>query len=306
MSLYGLKNVVLSEDAQKRVLKPTVDGHKTDVRVNRQIDPVIKELAILKPTWKFVAHQISAQGVDENGVYRFVASKFAVEEDGEYLGYIDTEYVGRDYKILVHNNRIMAGRERGRGYTTDDSKKAITKRMFGRKSVKERIDQAAVQAENYVSRAQSRHSNMHNDALGVVERAAKEYVMGPGLDAFLKYVQETMPAHQSDRIMQSKQKADATLAEMMVLGNIRSKLGTKHSALVVRDMDQYIVRVGDNVQLYDDNTLPPQLRGGLGMLKLVEKEHFVEGSGCRVSDDVFVVVLSEELDTNKVSQGEDE
>jgi hypothetical protein len=69
-------------------------------------------------------------------------------------------------------------------------------------------------------------------------------------------------------------------------------------------MGQYIVRVGDNVQLYDDNTLPVEMRGKLGLLKLVEKEHFIDSAGCRVSEDVFVVVLDEEASPNNVNQGE--
>jgi hypothetical protein len=52
--------------------------------------------------------------------------------------------------------------------------------------------------------------------------------------------------------------------------------------------------VGDDVQLYDDNSLPETMRGKLGMLKLVDAEYFIENVGCRVNDEVFVVLMDEE------------
>jgi hypothetical protein len=63
---------------------------------------------------------------------------------------------------------------------------------------------------------------------------------------------------------------------------------------VVKDGGKYLVKVGDDVQLYDDNSLPEIMRGRLGMLKLVEAEYFIEGVGCRVNDEVFVVLMDEE------------
>jgi predicted Zn-dependent protease len=63
----------------------------------------------------------------------------------------------------------------------------------------------------------------------------------------------------------------------------------KHALIVLAD-GKYIVKVLDNVQLYDDTTLPHDLRGKLGMLKLVEAEQMVTGIGCRVSDEIFVVL----------------
>jgi hypothetical protein len=37
-----------------------------------------------------------------------------------------------------------------------------------------------------------------------------------------------------------------------------------------------------------------ELRGKLGMLKLVEKEQMVTGIGCRVNDEIFVLILENE------------
>jgi hypothetical protein len=70
----------------------------------------------------------------------------------------------------------------------------------------------------------------------------------------------------------------------------------KHALIVLAD-GKYIVKVLDNVQLYDDTTLPHDLRGKLGMLKLVEAEQMVTGIGCRVSDEIFVVLHESNAET---------
>jgi hypothetical protein len=41
-------------------------------------------------------------------------------------------------------------------------------------------------------------------------------------------------------------------------------------------------------------TLPVELRGKLGMLKLVDNEAMVTGIGCRVSNEIFVLLMEEE------------
>jgi len=48
--------------------------------------------------------------------------------------------------------------------------------------------------------------------------------------------------------------------------------------------------------LYDDNTLPQEMRGKLGMLKLVEAEQFVTDTGCRINDETFILILEEVKD----------
>ena len=68
--------------------------------------------------------------------------------------------------------------------------------------------------------------------------------------------------------------------------------GKRVSTILVSGKE-YIVQTLDNVQLYDDTTLPEHLKAKLGMLKLVEEEQVVTGIGCRVSVDAFVVALDD-------------
>ncbi len=312
--LMGFKNVFTDDDMDKYIQNRAPSGYNISVIPHPILAPLVKELAILKPTWQLVCTDVSKHTQSDLDVV-FAGTTFAVRENGEFLGLFKREYARRDYRILVRNQRIMQGRERGSGYATDDWKKALTKikRAFGRKSTQERVAEAYETMSNYVSRAEYDRREQHKDTMRPVISAAHNYVMGDGFATFMEHVRNHLPRHIADQLVEATYKAETIKSEMVVLEDIRSKIGTKKSALIIKDMDQYIVRVNDNVQLYDDNTLPVVLRGKLGMLKLVEKEHFIEGTGCRVTDEIFVVVMddeivlqSEQLEQEEQSDGDQE
>jgi len=66
------------------------------------------------------------------------------------------------------------------------------------------------------------------------------------------------------------------------------------------DEGKYLVKTDDNVQLYDDTTLPVKFREKLGLLKLVNEKQFVTDVGCRVSKEIYVLKL------DKQTEGENE
>jgi len=65
---------------------------------------------------------------------------------------------------------------------------------------------------------------------------------------------------------------------------------TGEHVLIYTKSGKYVVKTIDNVQSYDDNTLPEEYRGKLGMLKLVEVNQCVSDVGCRTHDDTFLIV----------------
>ena len=60
------------------------------------------------------------------------------------------------------------------------------------------------------------------------------------------------------------------------------------------------MRIGDNVELYDDNSLPLDVRMKMGMLKLVQDEEYLTDVGCRVTSEIFVLLVD---DLTNVSEG---
>lgn len=288
-----LRNVILSDDAKETIAKRTPAGFVSEYHLHQKLEPVIGEIAQLHPTWTFTA--VSAiRDTQEDGIQNFKLMGFSVQADSEVLGTIAVDRGGKNYtyKILINCPRIQAARQRSGGYATEDSKKAIAKvkKMFNPMTATERVRKGSESAADYIQSAVYRHRSEVDKVRRTVHVAAQNYVRGPGFEQFMLYVTTQMDEGERAKVLCAKN-TDAVLTdELAVLENLRDQLGTDKSVLVVRDMDKYIVRVGDNLELYDDNTLPAELRGKLGMLKLVDKEHFVSGAGCRVTDDVFVLV----------------
>jgi len=95
-------------------------------------------------------------------------------------------------------------------------------------------------------------------------------------------------------ILEHLTKLEDVKADMVTIKETTDAFQNQKTALVVLADGKYIVKIRDNVQLYDDVTFPHELRGKLGMLKLVEKEQMVTGIGCRVNDEIFVLLLEDE------------
>jgi hypothetical protein len=81
---------------------------------------------------------------------------------------------------------------------------------------------------------------------------------------------------------------------------VQEEFTKSKTALVVKDLGKYLVKIGDNVELYDDNTLPVDMRMKLGMLKLVNDEQYITDIGCKVSSEIFVLLVD---DLTNVSEG---
>jgi hypothetical protein len=64
-------------------------------------------------------------------------------------------------------------------------------------------------------------------------------------------------------------------------------------AVVIQVDGGYIVKTGDKVEMMDDTTLPHTMKAKLGMLKLVDNEHFITNVGGKVKADVFVLTPEE-------------
>ena len=106
---------------------------------------------------------------------------------------------------------------------------------------------------------------------------------------FLAYV-NGLPESEKKPMLKKLEETKKFKDDMLTIESIRNRFGDNKAALVIKDEGKYLVKIGQDVQVYDDNTLPVEMRGKLGMLKLVEAEHFVSDIGCRINDEIFVVL----------------
>ena len=288
MNTLELNNVELSTKVAKNVKESTRELKGVD----KLIDPVVQRLAVLNPLWRFVVESVTYDNSTDPQSLK--ATDFKVMEAGEELGSISKEYHGRDYVIQISNERISEGRMRRGGYKTKDADKAIlkAKKMFFKLKPSERVDKARKDASGVIQQqARRKDREMYNHA-ETIQTAAHKFIMGTGFSLFLEHI-KTMAESEQIKIYKAQAEYERIGEEMLTIEKVKSQFEDGKTALVIKDDGKYLVKIGDAIQLYDNNTLPEDMRGKLGMLKLVEAEAFVSNTGCRINDEVFVVVVEE-------------
>jgi len=294
MNTLSLSNVVIGEDLQKSLDK---EGLKL-TGVFGMLDPVVSRLASLNPLWTFVINS-SGLGTGSNRV----ASGFSVKLDGELLGTIGLSYMGQRGKVIaICNDRIGKGRQRSDSYRTVDADKAIlmAKKMFGKMNPSERISKAKDAAERVVTRASWNKERERTQHQSLVKNEMLAWVETKGHDMFMKYIKiEAIPSLKH-KVTTSMEKVALLDTEMKTIEKVQEDFSNNKTALVVKDSGKYLVKIGDKVDLYDDNTLPLDMRMKMGMLKLVEDEQYLTDVGCKVTSEIFVLLVDE---LTNVSEG---
>ena len=301
MDLFKLHNVVIDSNAIKELHRRAPDK-KLQLGMCRTLHPVFSKLVVDKPTWRF--NIPGFVGVTLNDAdFNCEARSFHIFENGELLGTVSREFSSGYYKILITNERIKKERQRASGYKTDNVDRAIAfiRKNFRPNTTLENVNSKSEQAEEFLERALRNHEQKHRSVSHVYISAAQQYVLVDGFEAFLDYAKARAGDKHWDRVLSGYHTAEMLRQELASISAVREAFGAGNTALIIRDADKYIVRIGDAVKMVDDNGLHEELRGKLGLLKLVEKEQIVPDVGCRVSDEVFVVMLEA---PNKVSEGE--
>ena len=241
---------------------------------------LIVELATRNPLWNFVITDVRP--------YNKTVQTVTAYQHGENLGYIEWDYFRGDYGFEIGNDRIEKARERSRAYKTHDEKKALAaiKKTFSPKNVSEKVLEAVKDAKKLLGEQSYHKRREHSTAEHAVEKHAVEFV---------KTIWAQYEAH-----METQGKAHILSkwreveVEMKTLDELSSAFEKGRSALVIKTDGQYIVKTGDKVEIMDDTTLPADMRAKLGMLKLVEDEHFITNIGGKVNAEVFVLAPNEE------------
>ena len=294
MNTLSLSNVVVGEDLQKSMDK---EGLKLS-GVYAMLDPVISRLASLNPLWTFVINS----STHSMGSSR-VASGFMVKLDGEELGSIGLSYMGQRGKVIaICNDRIGKGRQRSDSYRTVDADKAIlmAKKMFGKMNPSERISKAKDAAERVVSRASWNKERERTQHQSLVKNEMLAWVETKGLATFMEFIKAEAIPSLKHKVTTSMEKVVLLDTEMRTIEKVQEDFSNNKTALVVKDLGKYLVKIGDNVELYDDNTLPLDMRMKMGMLKLVEDEQYLTDVGCKVTHEIFVLLVDE---LTNVSEG---
>ena len=293
MNTLEMSNVVIDEIVQRDL---TREGSKLE-GVYTLVDPVIRRLASLNPLWIF-----EVEGYGSIGGRR-VAMSFRVKSDGEELGTISTTHMSRGRVICVSNDRIGKTRQRTDSYRTESAEKAVlmAKKMFGKMNPIERISKAKDMAERVVTRAGYSKTRERHGHMSTVQEAMLTWASTYGRDMFLKYIEQEATYTNAHKVTTSMERLEVLDLEMRTIDRVQQEFGDNKTALVIKDSGKYLVKVGDKVDLYDDNSLPLDMRMKLGLLKLVQDEEYLTDIGCKVTSEIFVLLVDE---LTNVSEGE--
>jgi len=279
MNIFEFNNVTLSPEVVK-------NGYvKSNLKAHTLLKQAIAKLAPMYPLWQFVVPRVSMG--DEVTI-------FEVMTNGQKLGSISRLYHGRDYVVAVSNHRISENRTRGSEYKTKDVDKAVlkVKKTFFPRNPKERLAEAHAEAGRLLNQQENGKAQALNNHEYNISAAMMEYVKDAGYAGFIAHV-HTLEPRIRDKLLAHIQGEKELRMEIKSIEEIRRQFKNQIAALIVRDSGKYLVRIDDNVQIYDDNTLPESMKRNLGMLKLVDAGFFLSGVGCRVNDEVFVVAAEE-------------
>ncbi len=241
-----------------------------------QLYEVVAALLGTKPNWRFVATSAS----HSSGMIVF--NEFKVYEDGEYLGMFGVGYHGRNYKIVVNNERINAKRERGRGYKTDEPSKALLaiRKHFYRLGQTERIARILDEARSVLQRENTDKDHDTRRALNNLFSDVDEFAK-TNLQQYL-----TQFPHHANHYTKFEEAQEIA----MVVDSVKDAFDKGESIVVVLDGAHYIVMHGNDTKTYNNDTLPYDLREKVGLLKLVENQQMISNVGCRVNADAFVLL----------------
>ena len=285
MNTLSFSNVVMSEELKKSFDK---EGLKMG-GVYGMLDPVVSRLASLNPLWTFVI----VNSTHDSGINR-VASGFIVKLDGEELGAIGMSYMGQKGRVIaITNDRIGKGRQRSDSYRTSDADKAVlmAKKMFGKMNPNERINKAKDAAERVVTRASWNKERERTASQSKVQSELLLWALGKGNAMFLEYIEKEATPTVKQNVLTNMEKLNALDIEMKTIERVQKDFGDSKTALVVKDLGNYLVKIGDKVDLYEDNTLPQDICMKMGMLKLVQDEEYLTDIGCRVTSEIFVLLM---------------
>jgi hypothetical protein len=261
-------------------------------KVTSILAKVIWELALKNPMWTFKVTNFSWAEPAHTQHKTMVANKFVVSHNWETLGSIEKGYKSNTGAVIeIESHRITT---RQNVYRTDNFEKAIAKakKTFKPRSVLEVATDAVNTADTVVRQehhGKEREARKYQDE--IKQRAIDYVIKGPGYALFLEYAIKN-----DSNVAKNLEMLRIASDELSTIQGVKDAMGAKKSALIVVDEGKYLVKIDDNVQLYDDTTLPAEFRGKLGLLKLVNEKQFVTDVGCRVNKEIYVLKLDEQTE----------
>ncbi len=263
-----------------------------NAKVHPFMTPLITELAKKRPLWTFVSrkHTNTNHPNHPNG---YCYAHFEVRVGDEVIGEIDRDVNWRDHAESYEFDcrQLRAKRQRGGSTKTKDLKKAT--KLITENFHPLSYGEHAHKAEQLTKQAAYRAQSSRKYAFSQLEAKARPYVM------------EFLRKHWSEfigSVLDSTLQAEllgllATYDEARAADEINGAINTKGTYVKLVDGKYVVKRIGsDEVHAYTNETLPNDLRGNMGALKLVNEHLLIPDIGVRGDDDTFYLLPMEVTD----------
>lgn len=225
-----------------------------------------------------------------NNSHRYRVVDLEAFKEGRAVGKISTVY-SRAYgsAFALYSETISEERERGSFLRTQkhDVVLATVRKKFNPRSVQKMLQEAEKSVFNILGTYTWAAERERRDAkTSMVDDLFTRMSANPQIaDHIAPFI------NTSDMV-----KYEQACFEMRSIEDLREMVQTsnKRTALVLLDKGGYIVRADQQVAIYNDETLPMEMRRSLGLLKLIQNdEQFVPDVGVRVNDHTFLVLVDE-------------
>lgn len=254
--------------------------------VHPTLEPVIYELAVRHPTWRFMERSMRSH---ERVLH---VMQFDVYDDktSNKLGLVE---VSRNYGARqttpwvfeIRSSRISQARERGDAYCTGDPKKAIkaVNKYFGPPSVAERIDEISSKASNML------YSHMHTVRNN---RERTRVRLDPEISKYLADHWDDVVASMKEEARAIAETLPAINDEFESVVSMHAEISANKHLTVLITGDTYITYDGTNMTTYSSEDLPESIKINVGLLKLVDSGTVIPDVGVRVGDHNFALPRS--------------
>lgn len=248
--------------------------------------PLIDALTAMRPNWTFVAAGSFGDRQD-NGDYHY--HRFAVMSGEEELGWIARELNWRtnENSYEFNSRNLDKKRTRGRSTRTKDLKKAVKliRENFTELSYNEHARAVEQAVTSFLA---NQHSRTMYRTRTAIEKLSTEIVtfLQPQWDKFIA----SLPG---DLVRDYAMSLPDLIREAGEADAMYDLHKPKNTGAYVRLVgDKYVVKRlnTDETYVYTQATLPDDLRGPIGALKLVPDETLLDGIGVRAASGAFYIV----------------
>lgn len=269
----GLPNLLWAKEKAK-----TYDKR---MQISARLAPLAFEAAKKFPRWKFVGSDTW-----EYPDY-FDITRFTVYENREKIGVIDTNQTRQGIKYGIGNERIKKARKRGGVTETGDLKKAlkIMAKSFGGKTTTEKLNEASAKLSGQLHSGNAAAQAQYNSAMHALKRDLDDYILANLEEVSAAAIAAGAKPSAINSIPQMKE-------DYYTTHQIAKAYSTYKGLFILINGSDYLVQDGEepSALTLSSDQLPGNIKGKLGMLKLIEDNHFMKDAGYRLNATTFFVL----------------